>query len=251
MSARVRHPGWPFSRLGRAMILTATLALAGCAGTGGLPIGGATATETPQPAGSSTSASPSNASTCPTRQPPPLAAGQTRTVTITTKKGTIVIKVDGALAPVATGNFVALATCGYYNGVVFNRLVPQFVIQGGDGQYGRVGADGKLSASDASQIGLGGPGYTIADDPVRTDYARGTVAMARSPDANSEGSQFFIVLDDAATQSLAQSNQYGYAILGTVTAGMDVVDAIAALPNSGPNNEAVDPVPMTTVTVGP
>lgn len=252
MSARVRRPGRPFSLLGRAMILTATLVLAGCVGTGGLPVGGAGAPDSPQAGGSGAPAGSTTAGTCPTRQPASLAAGQTRTVTIITTKGTIVIKVDGALAPVATGNFVALATCGYYTGVVFNRLVPGFVIQGGDGQFGRVGADGKLSASQAALIGSGNPGYTIADDPVRTDYARGTVAMARTPDAHSEGAQFFIVLTDAAAQSLAQSNQYGYAIIGKITTGMDSVDAIAALPNSGdPNNEAVDPVPMTSVTVGP
>jgi cyclophilin family peptidyl-prolyl cis-trans isomerase len=86
---------------------------------------------------------------------------------------------------------------------------------------------------------------------VTTTYVRGTVAMARIADQpNSQGSQFFIVLNDAAAQSLIQANNY--AILGTVSAGMDVVDAIAALPNSGdPDNAALNPVPMTSVTVGP
>ncbi|MGH2464958.1 MAG: peptidylprolyl isomerase [Candidatus Limnocylindrales bacterium] len=219
------------------------LVLAGCVGAGGLPIGGgpaAPATRAPSLSG------------CPTSQPAALAAGQTRTVTITTPKGTIVVKVDAAQAPIATGNFVALAGCGYYNGVVFSRLVPGFVIQGGDGEFGRVGADGKLTASDASQVGSGSLGYTIADDPLRTDYARGTVAMARTSAPHSEDSQFFIVLADSAATSLSLSNQYGYAIIGTVTSGMDVVDAIAAMPNSGgQGNLASDPVPMTTVTVGP
>jgi cyclophilin family peptidyl-prolyl cis-trans isomerase len=219
------------------------IVLAGCVGSGGLPIGGGPA------AAATRSASLAG---CPTSQPAALAAGQTRTVTITTPKGTIVIKVDAAKAPIATGNFVALAGCGFYNGVVFSRLVPGFVIQGGDGEFGRVGADGKLTAADAAQVGSGNLGYTIADDPPRTDYARATVAMARTPAAHSEDSQFFIVLGDAAATSLSQSNQYGYAIIGTVTSGMDVVDAIAAMPNSGdPNNQAIDPVPMTTVTVGP
>ena len=93
--------------------------------------------------------------------------------------------------------------------------MPGFVIQGGDGQFGRIGPDGKLSASDAALVGSGGPGYTIADDPVRTDYARGTVAMARTGDPHSQAAQFFIVLSDDAAQSLTQSNQYGYAIVGT------------------------------------
>ena len=76
---------------------------------------------------------------CPTAQPAPLGAGETRTVTITTDKGDIVIEDRGApCRPIAAGNFVALAECGYYDGVVFHRLVPGFVIQGGDGQFGRV-----------------------------------------------------------------------------------------------------------------
>ena len=90
------------------------------------------------------------------------------------RKGTIVIDVKADLSPIAVGNFVALAACGYYDGVVFHRLVPGFVIQGGD----RTGT------------GSGGPGYTIADEPVTTAYQRGTVAMARSSPPNSLGSQF-------------------------------------------------------------
>jgi cyclophilin family peptidyl-prolyl cis-trans isomerase len=127
---------------------------------------------------------------------------------------------------------VALASCGFYNGVVFHRLVPGFVIQGGDPEG----------------TGRGGPGYTIQDEPVRATYKRGTVAMARTPAPNSQGSQFFIVLDDRAQAPLAQANTY--AIFGSVSAGMDVADAIAAMPNSGePNNSALQPVAMDKVTV--
>jgi cyclophilin family peptidyl-prolyl cis-trans isomerase len=179
---------------------------------------------------------------CPTSAPPPMAATDTATVTLATSKGNIVIKVTGSLAPHATGNFVALAACGFYDGVVFHRLFPGFVIQGGDGQFGRV------PNVDASQVGTGGPGYTITDDPVTTPYKRGTVAMARTPQPNSQGSQFFIVLSDAAASALASANTY--AIMGEVTSGMDVVDAIAAMPNSGsPDNAALDPLPITTATV--
>ena len=179
---------------------------------------------------------------CPTSAPPPMAATDTATVTLATSKGNIVIKVTGSLAPHATGNFVALAACGFYDGVVFHRLFPGFVIQGGDGQFGRV------PNVDASQVGTGGPGYTITDDTVTTPYKRGTVAMARMPQPNSQGSQFFIVLSDAAASALASANTY--AIMGEVTSGMDVVDAIAAMPNSGsPDNAALDPLPITTATV--
>ena len=171
--------------------------------------------------------------TCPTSQPPSLAAGEARTVTIETPKGTIVLKIDGSLAPIATGNFIALAACHFYDGIVFHRLVPGFVIQGGDPEG----------------TGGGGPGYAIKDDPITTTYHRGTVAMARTPQADSQGSQFFIVLSGDADQALSGA-EFGYAILGEVTSGMDVVDVIAAMPNSGePNNTALEPVPMTKVTV--
>jgi cyclophilin family peptidyl-prolyl cis-trans isomerase len=173
-----------------------------------------------------------SSASCPTSQPAALPAGQTRTVTIATALGGITIKVEADLSPIAAGNFVALAECGFYDGVVFHRLVPGFVIQGGD----------------PTGAGTGGPGYTIQDEPVTAKYGRGTVAMARSSDPNSVGSQFFIVLNDAARDALASYNTYQ--IIGTVTAGMETVDAIAATPNSGqPNNTALKPVAMDRVTV--
>ena len=168
------------------------------------------------------------ASGCPTTQPAALGAGQTRTVTIATSKGSIAIKIEADLAPIATGNFVALAACGFYNGLVFHRVVPGFVIQGGD----------------PNGNGSGGPGYTIADDPVTSAYHRGTVAMARTSAPHSQGSQFFIVLSDDAAPSLASANTY--AILGEVTTGMDAVDAIAADADAELPSH---PIAMTSVTV--
>lgn len=192
--------------------------LAACTSTGGAASPSADAAATTPP--------------CPTSQPDPLPAGQTRTVDITTDQGPITIQVQADLSPIAAGNFVALASCGYYDGVTFHRLVPGFVIQGGD-------PDG---------TGTGGPGYTIKDEPVNTPYHRGTVAMARTDAPDSVGSQFFIVLDDQAGDVLASYNTYQ--IIGEVTAGMETVDKIAAMPNSGPpNNAALDPVAMTDVTV--
>jgi cyclophilin family peptidyl-prolyl cis-trans isomerase len=168
---------------------------------------------------------------CPTSQPAALAAGQTRTVTIKTSKGDVVIQVDGSLSPIAAGNFVALASCGFYDGLVFHRVVPGFVIQGGD----------------PNGDGSGGPGYTIADEPVTAPYQRGTVAMARTTEPNSQGSQFFIVLADDAAQSLTQVQPCcGYAIFGTVTSGMDAVDAIAA---AADQELPTNPIQMTSVTV--
>jgi cyclophilin family peptidyl-prolyl cis-trans isomerase len=163
---------------------------------------------------------------CPTAQPAALAAGQTRTVTIATPKGNIVIKVEGGLSPIAAGNFVALASCGFYNGLVFHRVVPDFVIQGGD----------------PKGDGSGDPGYKITDEPVTQPYKRGTLAMARSSAPNSQGSQFFIVLSD--TNTLAATNTY--AIFGSVVSGMDAVDAIAA---AADGELPTHPIAMTSVTV--
>ena len=202
-----------------AALLAVAAVAAGCA---------AGSSVTPSPTASPV---PTNLSAaCPTAQPAALPAGETRTVTMETEKGMIVVKVDGALSPIAAGNFVALAGCGFYDGVVFHRVVPGFVIQGGD-------PDG---------TGGGGPGYTIQDEPVTATYKRGTLAMARVPGAqNSQGSQFFIVLDDAAAdRGLAQENTY--AIFGQVVEGLDVVDAIAAAADA---ELPSDPVAMTKVTV--
>ncbi len=169
---------------------------------------------------------------CPTSQPSPLAAGETRTVEIKTSVGTITLKIDGDLSPIAAGDFVALASCGYYDGVVFHRVVPGFIIQGGD----------------PTGTGSGGPGYSIQDEPVTATYHRGTLAMARSSQPDSQGSQFFIVLSDEAGSGLALTNTY--AIFGEVTDGMATVDAIAAMPNSGePANAALQPVAMEAVSV--
>lgn len=165
------------------------------------------------------------------------------TATIETPQGNIVIQLYGGSAPVATANFVQLARAGWYDGVVFQRIVPGFVIQGGDGEYGR---EPNL---DPAHLGQGGPGYTIVDEPVVGNYVRGAVAMARTSQPNSAGSQFFICLADL-TGRLDRAG--GYVIFGHVVNGMDVVDRIAALPNSGPPaNLALQPVPMTRVTIQP
>jgi cyclophilin family peptidyl-prolyl cis-trans isomerase len=184
----------------------------------------------PPPATPAPSAATGGGADCPTTQPAPLAAGETRAVTIATDLGTMTLTIEADLSPIAAGNFVALAGCGFYDGVVFHRVVPEFVIQGGD----------------PTGTGTGGPGYTIKDEPVTTEYGRGTVAMARTSAPDSVGSQFFIVLDDAARGALAQANTYQ--IIGSVTAGMETADAIAAAADA---QLPSDPVVMTDVSVTP
>ena len=196
----------------------------------GNPFGG----PTPSASAGSTS-SPYGDGTCPTSQPAALGATEVKYVSIETEKGAMVLKIDGALSPIAGGNFVALAECGYYDGVVFHRTPTldsgaPFVIQGGD----------------PAGTGSGdGPGYTIEDEPVTANYVRGTVAMARTSAPNSQGSQFFIVLSQEAGDILKGANTY--AIFGEVVQGMDVADAIFAA--SGGQELPADPIAMIAVTV--
>ena len=139
-------------------------------------------------------------------------------------------------APKAAGNFVELAKKGYYDDVIFHRVIPGFVIQGGDGQHG------KKSSLNAGQVGTGGPGYKFEDEPIKGDYARGALAMANSG-PNTNGSQFFI-----CHQDLTGKLPKNYTIFGQVTKGLDIVDQIANAPR---NARALPdaPVAMKSVTI--
>jgi len=157
--------------------------------------------------------------------------------TIDTDKGAIEIELDDTGAPKATANFIELAKKGYYDGVVFHRLVPGFVIQGGDGEYGHID---KL---DRGRLGTGGPGYKFADEPFQGDYARGSLAMANAG-PNTNGSQFFICLEDLSGGKLPKK----YTLFGHVTSGMDAVDAIAAAKRDG-RDQPNEPTAMRKVTI--
>jgi cyclophilin family peptidyl-prolyl cis-trans isomerase len=185
-------------------VIAAALAVSACAG------------------GTSGTNPPGSSGACPKAQPPALAAGETRSVTIETSKGRIVIKVEGALGPFAAGNFVALAECGFFDGLVFHRAVPNFMIQGGD----------------PTGTGRGGPGYQFQNDPVTVPYEAGVVAMANAGQ-DTNGSQFFIVLVDYPLDP-------DYSIFGRVIEGLDTAIAIAAAADS---EYPTNPVAMTTVSV--
>ena len=125
--------------------------------------------------------------------------------TITTSRGTIVMDLDPQLAPGTVNNFVGLARQGYYDGLTFHRVVPEFVVQGGCPQGS----------------GTGGPGYKFADEPVHGEYVVGAVAMANSG-PNTNGSQFFICIDDC-TRKLSKD----YNLFGFVVEGVEIAQAIA------------------------
>ncbi len=159
------------------------------------------------------------------------------TITLETTKGTIVFETFDADAPKTVANFISLTNKGFYNGLIFHRVIEGFMIQGGD----------------PTGTGTGGPGYKFADelnpttDSYKAGYVRGTVAMANSG-PNTNGSQFFIV----------QGNNVGlehkYSIFGKVISGMDVVDAIANVktdghPQDGGSDKPLQDIKMTKVTV--
>jgi peptidyl-prolyl cis-trans isomerase B (cyclophilin B) len=156
--------------------------------------------------------------------------------TIATEIGDIDIELYDQSAPKAVTNFLELARSGFYDDVIFHRVIPGFVVQGGDGQHG------KKSKLDPGRVGTGGPGKTFEDEPVKGDYVRGALAMANAG-PNTNGSQFFICTDDL-TGKLPKN----YTLFGLVTKGMDVVDKIVSAPRNSrdlPN----DPVAMTSITI--
>jgi cyclophilin family peptidyl-prolyl cis-trans isomerase len=125
-------------------------------------------------------------------------------VTLDTDRGEIQMELDPGLAPTTVNHFVSQARDGFYDGLMFHRVVPGFVIQGGDPEG----------------TGRGGPGYRFDDEPVRGDYTLGAVAMANAG-PNTNGSQFFICIDDCRDKLQPLYNLFGY-----VTEGMDVALAI-------------------------
>jgi peptidyl-prolyl cis-trans isomerase B (cyclophilin B) len=140
------------------------------------------------------------------------------TAIIETNLGTIVFKLLPDLAPETVRNFEKLAKDGFYNGTLFHRVIPGFMIQGGDPN---------TKNGSKNTWGTGGPGYTIKAEFSSRSHHRGIVSMARAQDPNSAGSQFFIV----TTDSTFLDRQY--TVFGEVTEGMDVADKIVKLQRDG------------------
>ena len=178
-----------------------------------------------------------NANSCPSSQPATLNTEASNDIAFETSLGTFVVRLAVKNSPIAVSNLTALASCNFYDDVIFHRIAymedgTPFVIQGGD----------------PTGTGSGGPGYFIKDEPVLGDYRRGVIAMARSSQPDSQGSHFFVILDDAAAVPLESARTY--AIMGEVISGMDVVDAIAALERNG-EDRPIDPPKIISTTVTP
>ncbi len=161
--------------------------------------------------------------------PPVMSIDSTKqySATLKTNMGDIVIALAVKETPTTTNNFVFLAKEKFYDGTIFHRTIPGFMIQGGDPEG----------------TGMGGPGYKFADEKFTGKYDRGTVAMANAG-PNTNGSQFFIMHADYPLPP-------NYVIFGKVTSGLEVVDKIATAPTKpgGEGSSPVAPVTVTSVTI--
>jgi len=140
------------------------------------------------------------------------------TVNIETKFGKISFKLIPELAPETVRNFEKLAKDGFYDGTLFHRVIPGFMIQGGDPN---------TKTNNKSSWGTGGPGYSIKAEFSSRSHLRGIVSMARSQDPNSAGSQFFIITSDSTFLDRQ------YTVFGEVTEGIEIADKIVNLERDG------------------
>src|SRR3954468_40246 len=158
--------------------------------------------------------------------PPPLTVDATKkyTAKISTSAGDMTAELFVGDAPRTVNNFVFLAREGFYDGVIFHRVISGFMIQGGD----------------PTGTGTGGPGYRFNDEPVTRDYKRGTLAMANAG-RNTNGSQFFVMHADYPLPP-------SYTIFGKLTAGEEVVDTIATARKGG-QDRPLEPVKITSISI--
>ena len=140
---------------------------------------------------------------------------------IETKFGNIELKFFPDVAPNHVNNFIELAKKGFYDGTTFHRVIPGFMIQGGDPNS---------KNADKATHGMGGPGYTVKAEFNGKPHKRGILSMARAADPNSAGSQFFICVADAPFLDRQ------YTVFGEVVSGMDVVDKIVSQPRDPRDN---------------
>jgi cyclophilin family peptidyl-prolyl cis-trans isomerase len=158
--------------------------------------------------------------------PPPMSIDPSNrySAEIETSAGTMQAELFASDAPRTVNNFVFLAREGFYDGVIFHRVISGFMIQGGD----------------PTGTGRGGPGYRFDDEPVSRRYERGTLAMANAG-PNTNGSQFFVMHADYGLPP-------NYTIFGKLTAGEEVVDAVASAPKDSQDRPR-EPVTINKVTI--
>lgn len=162
------------------------------------------------------------------------AGGKAPKAVIKTKFGDMEIVFFPDKAPNHVQNFIKLAKSGYYNGTIFHRVIPGFMIQGGD--------PNTKDPNKPESYGMGGPNEKLKAEFNETPHRRGIVSMARTNDPNSAGSQFFIVVKDSNFLDRQ------YTVFGEVVKGMEVADKIVSLPRN-PRNDLPNERVEITVTV--
>lgn len=140
---------------------------------------------------------------------------------IETKLGNIELQFFPEVAPIHVNNFIELAKKEFYNGTIFHRVIPGFMIQGGDPN---------TKNPDRSKHGMGGPGYTIKAEFNEKPHKRGTLSMARAANPDSAGSQFFVCVAEAPFLNKQ------YTVFGEVVSGMEVADKIVSQPRDKRDN---------------
>ena len=156
-------------------------------------------------------------------------------VVIETKFGNIELKLFPDVAPGHAENFLKLAKSGFYDGTLFHRVIPGFMIQGGDPNS---------KGTDRSKHGAGGPGYSIDAEFNDKPHVRGTLSMARSRNPDSAGSQFFIVLKESSFLNRK------YTVFGEVVSGMEVADEIVSQERDTRDNP-IERIEMKIRIIGP
>jgi peptidyl-prolyl cis-trans isomerase B (cyclophilin B) len=182
---------------------------------------------------------------CPTEAPTSVSAQATlqdagvATVTVSgAVEGEFAFDLYGDAAPIATANFVALARCGFYDGIKFHRVLSGFVIQAGD-------PGTKTNEGDFPGVGAGGAGYEYEIEPPAEELGYDPYSVSVANDTRTNDSQFFIALAD-----LNGGLERLYTIFGQVTSGTDVIDAIGAVPVSDPRlGLPLDPVTIDSIVI--
>jgi cyclophilin family peptidyl-prolyl cis-trans isomerase len=215
------------------LLIGCALALAACGGddsSSGTDESAATATPSPAPACEDVAKPKAKSAAKLPKPKETLEKGKTYVATVSTNCGDFQITLDSKQAPKTGGSFKYLAEKGFFDGTTFHRIVPGFVIQGGD----------------PKGDGTGGPGYSVVETPPDDlTYTRGVVAMAKTAaePAGTSGSQFFVVTAEDANLPP------DYALLGRVTSGQDVVDTIGAAETNQSTEAPLKPIVIKSVKV--
>lgn len=168
----------------------------------------------------------------------PVSEAKAVKIVMETSKGSIELELDPAKAPITVENFVKYVKKGHFDGLIFHRVIPGFMIQGGG------------FTPDMNQKAVDAPISIESKNGLKN--ARGTIAMARTSNPNSATSQFFINVKDNANLDYPSFDGYGYAVFGKVTKGLDICDAIVSVPTKqvGPHGDVpVDPIVIKSAKV--